>query len=219
MLRFPCLVLDHDDTVVQSEKTIGHPFFKMYLERTRPGTTISLSDYIRGCCDYGFADMCRKFWQFSEQELASEYQEWMEYVRCHIPDPYPGIREILHKQKALGGRIFVVSHSSDEIILRDYDTHFGIRPDGIYSWDLPEEKRKPAPYALEDIMQCWGYCKDEILVVDDLMLGCTMARNVGVQIAFAGWSKEDLPELAKEMEMLCDHSFYSAAELDTFLFN
>ena len=25
MLKYPCLVLDHDDTVVQSEKTIGYP--------------------------------------------------------------------------------------------------------------------------------------------------------------------------------------------------
>ncbi len=218
MLRFPCLVLDHDDTVVQSEKTIGHPFFQMYLQRTRPGTSISLADYVRGCCQYGFADMCRIFWNFSEEELKSEYEEWMDYVRCHVADPYPGIREILQKHIANDGRIFVVSHSSDETILRDYQIHFGIRPDGIYSWDLPEEKRKPAPYALEDIMEKWGYTKDQILVVDDLMLGCTMARKVGVSIAFAGWSKDNLPELAKEMEKICDYSFCSTAELDSFLF-
>lgn len=218
MLKFPCLVLDHDDTVVQSEKTLGHPFFQEYIGKTRAGATISLADYIRGCCEYGFADMCRKFWNFTEEELAEEYSLWQEYIRNHIPDPYPGIKDLLLKHKALGGKIFVVSHSSDEIITRDYITHFGFVPDGIYSWDLPEEKRKPATYALDDIIDKYGYKKEQMLVVDDLMLGCTMAKNAGVAVGFAGWSKDELPELAKEMESSCDYSFYSCEELANFLF-
>ena len=27
MLKYPCLVLDHDDTVVQSEATVNYPYF------------------------------------------------------------------------------------------------------------------------------------------------------------------------------------------------
>lgn len=219
MLKYPCLVLDHDDTVVQSEKTIGYPFFQMYLDRTRPGTTISLADYIRGCAQLGFADMCREYWQFSEEELASEFEEWMDYSRCHIPAPYPGIRELLQKHKALGGRICVVSHSAEEIIRRDYQALFDLQPDMVYAWELPEEKRKPSTYALEDIMHRYGYTRDQLLIVDDLKLACTMARAASVKIAFAGWSKTDLPELATEMENLCDESFSDPAELAKFLFD
>ena len=219
MLKYPCLVLDHDDTVVQSEKTIGYPFFQMYLDRTRPGTTISLPNYIRGCAQLGFADMCREYWQFSEEELASEFEEWMDYSRCHIPDPYPGIRELLQKHKALGGRICVVSHSAEEIIRRDYRTLFDLQPDMVYGWDLPEEKRKPSTYALEDIMGRFGYRKEQLLIVDDLKLACTMAQTANVKIAFAGWSKDDLPELAEEMEKLCDLSFYHPSDLAKFLFD
>ena len=32
MLRYPCLVLDHDDTVVQSEATVNYPFFVYILD-------------------------------------------------------------------------------------------------------------------------------------------------------------------------------------------
>ena len=32
MLKFPCLVLDHDDTVVQSEATVNYPFFVEFLK-------------------------------------------------------------------------------------------------------------------------------------------------------------------------------------------
>ena len=28
MLKYPCLVLDHDDTVVQTERAIGYPYFR-----------------------------------------------------------------------------------------------------------------------------------------------------------------------------------------------
>lgn len=219
MLKFPCLVLDHDDTVVQSEKTIGHPFFQMYLDRTRPGTVIPLPDYVRGCARLGFADMCREYWQFSEEELETEFNEWMDYSRCHIPDPYPGMKALLRKHKALGGRICVVSHSAEEIIRRDYKALFDMQPDTVYGWDLPEEKRKPSTYAIEDIMQRYGYTKEQLLIVDDLNLACTMAKKANVKIAFAGWSKEDLPEMAAEMESLCDYSFRTVAELSKFLFD
>ena len=38
MLKYKCLVLDHDDTVVQSEATINYPFFVYILDQYRPGT-------------------------------------------------------------------------------------------------------------------------------------------------------------------------------------
>ena len=36
MLKYPCLVLDHDDTVVQSEATVNYPCFCEFLEKMRP---------------------------------------------------------------------------------------------------------------------------------------------------------------------------------------
>ena len=45
MLKYKCLVLDHDDTVVQSEATINYPFFCQVLDRFRPGATITAREY------------------------------------------------------------------------------------------------------------------------------------------------------------------------------
>ena len=74
MLKYPCLVLDHDDTVVQSEATVNYPFFVYILDQYRPGTTITLEEYVEGCCHLGFADMCRKWYGFSDQELVDEFR-------------------------------------------------------------------------------------------------------------------------------------------------
>ncbi len=218
MLKYPCLVLDHDDTVVQSEATVNYPFFCYILDQFRPGTTITLEEYVRGCCDLGFADMCRKWYGFTDQELKEEYRGWQNYILDHIPAPYPGIGDILRRQKAAGGMICVVSHSCIQNITRDYETHFGLIPDAIYGWDLPEEKRKPSTFPLDDIMQRYGFQPAEMLVVDDLKPAWEMSRNAGVPIAFAAWSKLDFPAQAREMQELCDYAFNSPKALEAFLF-
>lgn len=219
MLKYPCLVLDHDDTVVQSEKTIGYPFFCQILSEYRPGQTISFQEYVLDCHNYGFAEMCRRRWQFTEQELLDEYMDWMAHVRTHIPAPFPGVGDVIHRQKEEGGLICVVSHSSIENITRDYDVHFGIQPDAIYGWDLPEELRKPNPWPLEDIMRRYGLKPEELLVVDDMKLAWMMAKPLNVPIAFAAWGKVEFPELTKEMRQLCNYSFDSTKELEAFLFD
>ena len=131
MRRYKCLVLDHDDTVVQSMKTLSYPFWCLELEIFRPGQTMTLEDYILECHNRGFAEMCRDCFHFTPEELKQEHAMWMDYVMCHTPDPYPGIDRIIHRQKEEGGIICVVSHSHKDNILRDYRTHFGIVPDAV----------------------------------------------------------------------------------------
>lgn len=219
MPKYPCLVSDHDDTVVQSETTIGYPFFCQILSRFRPGQTITLAEYLQGCHNMGFAQLCRQRWQFTPEEQEAEYRGWMDYVATHIPDPFPRIHRIIHRQKEEGGLICVVSHSSVVNITRDYDVHFGIRPDAIYGWDYPEHQRKPNPFPLLDIMERFGLSKEDLLVVDDMKLAWKMAHPLGVKLAFAGWGKQDFPDLLAEMRQISDFSFDSTEALEAFLFD
>lgn len=218
MLKYRCLVLDHDDTVVQTEKTIGYPYFCYILDQFRPGETISLEDYVRDCHELGFAEMCRKRWQFTEEEQKDEYKGWMEYVITHIPEIFPGIEKVIRRQKEEGGLLCVVSHSSVQNITRDYAVHIGVQPDTIYGWDYPEELRKPNPFPLLDIMEKYHLEPKDILVVDDMKLAWKMAEPLGVEVAFAAWGKKDFPELEEEMRSLCRWSFDDPQELEAFLF-
>lgn len=218
MLKYSCLVMDHDDTVVQSMKTMSYPFFLYVLEVFRPGKTMSFSDFVRDCHHYGFAELCRLRFGFTEKELAQEHTMWMDYVLQHTPAPYPGIENILKHQKEAGGLICVVSHSSKDNILRDYCTHFGFLPDAVYGWELPEQQRKPNPYPLQDIMRRFSLTNDQILVVDDMKLACKMAAPLGIAVAYAGWNDLGVPEIGTEMNQLCNYSFHTIQEFEEFLF-
>lgn len=219
MLKYPCLVLDHDDTVVQTERTIGYPYFRDYIERIRPGQTLSFPEYVRDCNNMIFADMCRIRWQFTEEELQEEYTGWKAYSRIHTPAVCSGMERIIRRQKELGGMVCVASLSTREIIERDFLHHFGFLPDVIYDYDLPVDQRKPSPYALTDIMDRYGFAPKDLLMVDDMKLGCQMAKSVGVTTAFAGWGKAEFPQLTEEMRTICDFSFDSTEELEKFLFD
>ena len=218
MLRYPCLVLDHDDTVVQSEATVNYPFFIDFLKEYRPGMTITQHEYISGCFHPGYIEMCRQRFGFSDEELLIEYTGWKEYIRSHVPAAYPGIGDVIRKFKQAGGILCVVSQSAQENIARDYRIHFGIEPDAIYGWDLEPEHRKPSPWALNTIMRQYGLTAQEILVVDDMKAAVGMARGASCPIAFAGWGRKEFLDICSEMERLCDFSFYSTEELEKFLF-
>ena len=218
MLKYKCLVLDHDDTVVQSEKTLGFPYFKEFMTRIRPEVDLTLADYVTGCHEMPFVDMCRIKWHFTDEELQAEWDGWKEYILTHIPDAYEGIESVIRRQKESGGLVCVVSLSGARSITRDYQAHFGMVPDAIYGWDLPKEQQKPSPYPLMDIMARYHLKPQDILVVDDMKLGWRMAKAAGVDIAFSAWSKKDFPELAGQMRGLCDFTFETCADLELFLF-
>lgn len=218
MLKYPCLVLDHDDTVVQSEATVNYPCFCEFLDKYRPGSKISLKEYTEGCYHQGFIEMCKTKYGFTDAELDEEYRYWKDYMKKHIPAPYPGIGEIIARQKAEGGLVCVISQSVRKNITRDYLTHFALEPDDIYDWDLPESHRKPNPFGLQDIMTKYQLSPSQILLVDDMKPGWEMAQKVSVPVAFAGWGRTDYPEISAEMTALCDYSFQSTENLYHFLF-
>ena len=219
MLKYPCLVLDHDDTLVKSEETINYPYFCYILDQLRPGKTITFGEYVEGCFHVGFAEMCRQWYGFTEQEMEEEYQGWKGYIRQHIPAIFPGVDEIVRRQKERGGLVCVVSHSCEEIIRRDYQAQIGVQPDAVYGWELPEEKRKPSPFPLEDIMDRFHLKPDQLLLVDDMRPGYDMAKKAGVPTAYAGWGREAFPEIFREMKQLCDFSFASTKSFKKFLFD
>ncbi len=216
-LRYPCLVLDHDDTTVNSSATIHYGAFVDYMQKYHPEGMISLEDYFRYNFHPGVIPMLRDICGLSEKELAEEEKFWTDYVRTRVPQAYPGIREILEEQRRRGGRFCVISHSFSEYIRRDYRENGLPEPDMIFGWESPAEQRKPSPWPLEEIMRVYGYRREELLVVDDLKPGYDMAKAAGVPFAAAGWAY-DIPEIEEFMRKNCGLYFKTVEALRQYLF-
>lgn len=215
-MKYKCLVFDHDDTVVNSTATIHHPCFQKYLDLRYPGRTCSLEEYFLKNFDPGFIPMCREEYGMDDEALADETAFWQAYVKEHVPDAYPGIKEIMERQKAEGGLLCVVSHSFEYNILRDFAANGLPEPDAVYGWGLPLEKRKPSPFPLLDIMEKFSLEPSEMLVIDDLKPGYVMAKACGVDFAAVGWSN-DIPAMESFMRSNCDLYFKSISALNEFL--
>ena len=79
-MRFPCLVLDHDDTVVNSTAVIHFPSFLAYLAQVRPGLSYTLDDYFRKNFDPGIIPLFKDELGFTDEELEGEYQFWQNWA-------------------------------------------------------------------------------------------------------------------------------------------
>lgn len=215
-MRYKCLVFDHDDTVVNSTATIHQPCFQEYLDKFHPGMQCSLEHYFTRNFSPGFVEMCRQEYGLSAQELHEEELYWLEYVKGHIPEAYPGIRGIMERHKAQGGLICVASHSFAHNIRRDYAANSLPEPDAVFGWEYPPEQRKPNPYPLERIMEDFSLEPSEILMIDDLRPGYDMAKSCGVDFAAVGWAN-DIEHIECFMRSNCRYYFKTVAELDEFL--
>ena len=217
MLNYRCLVLDHDDTVVRSEETVNYPSFLEALKVLRPGRTFTREEFTRWCFSPGFSALCSDYIGLTPEEIDVQYDMWRSYVATHIPPPYDGLRPILTRWKQEGGLLCVSSHSARENILRDYRLHFDLEPDQIFDWDLGEDRRKPSPYALQEIMRLYDLRPDELLMVDDLKPGYDMAHACGVPFACAGWSHDD-PEIRAFLRRFSDFYLETVQALEPLLF-
>lgn len=217
-MKYKCLVFDHDDTVVDSTATIHYPCFVEYTRTRYPGKECTLEEYFVKNFDPGFLEFCRDEYGMDDAALADETEYWRAWVNNHIPTAYPGMKELMERQRAEGGLICVVSHSFDFNILRDYEKNGLPTPDAVYGWERPLSERKPSPFPLEDIMRRFGLAPDELLMVDDLKPGYDMAVKCGVDFAAVGWSS-DVPQIERFMRQNCPNYFKSVSAFADFLQN
>ncbi|MHB1393994.1 MAG: HAD family hydrolase [Clostridia bacterium] len=216
-MKYRCLILDHDDTVVKSTPDIHYPSFAEALKVLRPEMKpLSLEEFVSYCFNPGFGELCRDIMKFSEAEQDYQYKTWKSSANNRIPDFYPGFPELIVEYKKAGGLIAVVSHSERELIARDYMLNCGLQPDLIFGWEQEEHKRKPSPYPVLETMKRFDLKNDEMLVLDDLKPGLDMARSCSIAFAAAGWS-HIIPDIKDYMKLNADYYFSTVDDFGEFI--
>ena len=219
-LRYSCLVLDHDDTAVDSTSVIHHPAHVEVMRQLRPDVTpVDLDNWFRKNFEPGIMGYLMNELGFSEEEISEEYKVWRDYTVRIDPPFFPGFLDFLREYRRRGGLIAVVSHSETDIITRHYKMATDgslFLPDLIHGWSTDESKRKPHPFPVWDIMEQYHLDREEILVVDDLKPGVLMAKAAGVAVAAAAWSHQ-IDEIQCYMKDSCDYYFQQVDEFARFI--
>jgi phosphoglycolate phosphatase-like HAD superfamily hydrolase len=203
MLKYRCLILDHDDTAIDGTAAVHYPAHVRAMEILRPGVKpVDLAGWFKKNFDPGIMAFLRGELGMTEVELKLEYNIWREFTSRAEPQFYPGFLDALAEYKDRGGRIAVVSHSESDIIRGHYGNHghgLSVVPDLIFGWELGEGKRKPSPYPLFETLRIFGLEPWQALVIDDLKPGVEMAEAAHVPVAAAGWAHQ-IPEIRTYME-------------------
>ncbi len=194
-LRFPCLVLDHDDTALDSTASIHHPAHVAAMASLRPGEpAVDLEGFFLKNFHPGFQDFLRGELAFTDAEMAVEYRIWREHAERGRPHFYPGFLDALRAHRSQGGRFVVVSHSEADIIRGHYLEAGGdLMPDAIFGWEAGEGRRKPDPWPVLETLRRFHLDPGAVLVVDDLRPGILMAQAAGVASVAAGWAHRLAP--------------------------
>ena len=172
-MKYKCLILDHDDTIVNSSATIHYPSFVEYLRDYRPSLAdnYTFESFLVKNFDPGIVSLLRDEVGLSDEEMQHEEEYWARFVQTKTPVAYDGMKEIMERFRAEGGVVIIDSHSLLRYIERDISANGLPTPDYIYSWDIPKDQRKPSPYTVLDAIKRFNVDPCEVLVVDDLKPG------------------------------------------------
>ncbi len=219
-MKFRCLILDHDDTAVDSTSSIHYPAHVEVMRILRPEQEpISLQGWFMKNFEPGIMNYLVGELQFSEEEIEKEYEVWRNFTTSRIPHFYPGFIEALSEYRRRGGTVAVVSHSEKALIERDYRNAGSAErfiPDIIFGWDYDESKRKPSLYPIHRIMNEFSLEPGELLMVDDLKPGVVMAHSARISVAAAGWG-HSIPEIRQYMRSNCIAYFETVEEFAAFI--
>jgi beta-phosphoglucomutase-like phosphatase (HAD superfamily) len=219
-MRYRCLIIDHDDTAVDSAREVHHPAHVRSMQVIRPDhRPVSVEGWLAKNSDPGLMRYLVGELRLTDQELETSYKIWREFTANATPSFYPGFLDALADFRAEGGAIVVASHSEEPVIRRHYQTAGNgdsLVPDLIFGWDDDPERRKPRPYPVYETLRRLDLRPHDVLVVDDLRPGVEMARTAGVDAAAACWS-HDLPIVREYMASHCVAAFATVAEFAKFI--
>jgi HAD superfamily hydrolase (TIGR01509 family) len=211
-----CLVLDHDDTAVDSTATIHYPAHRECMARLRPALEpVSLEGWFLKNFDPGVAHYLETELGLDRDELAAELEIWRSYTSSRTPHFYPGFVDALRRFRGRGGLVTVVSHSEAATIERHYAAA-GFSPDAVFGWDDEATRRKPNAWPVERIRERFGVAREDVVVVDDLKPGVLMARAAGVRVVAAGWGHR-IPEIEAWMRAHCEAYLPAVDDLERYL--
>lgn len=215
-MKFKCLVLDYDNTLVATVPELQYPALKYAYEANGFSGCPDLKDYLAIDFEVGIREYIKTDHPDVWEKMTNDF---INHIFSSRSPPYEGLKDILFKFAQAGGELFVASNSDVAIIESFW--HYNGLPEisGIFGWNMGREYRKPNSKSLEDILKITKFEKKNVLVLDDRESGVEMAKSLGIRSAVAGWGLV----YEKGFEWMknnsgADYFLSEVSELETLLF-
>ena len=118
----------------------------------------------------------------SEADFERSIGYFKEYYNVHNQDktlPYDGVIEMMHRLKAKGVKMAIVSNKIQSAVDDLYERFFADAVD-VAIGDSPDYKRKPAPDSCFQALKVLGSDVSEAVYVGDSEVDMETARNAGL---------------------------------------
>jgi beta-phosphoglucomutase-like phosphatase (HAD superfamily) len=188
-LKKRCLILDHDDTLMDSQYSVHYPIFLETLSMMRPNDPIpSFKEFVLLSNKYGFEGYIRAVYNFSEQEVETEITFWRTQVPLKKAKIFHEVAKVVEEFVQSNGILVVYSYSDRSMILNDYQRFFDFEPHDIIGFDNALPFRKPARAPLLKMMHAFDLKASDCLLVDDMPLLIETANRANIDMVGANWS-------------------------------
>lgn len=188
-LKKKLLILDHDDTLMDSQHTVHYPIFLETLGMMRPQVSLpSFKEFVQLSNRYGFEAYIRRVYGFNDEEVAKELAFWRKQVPRREAQVFTEVANVVSEFVLAGGILVVYSYSDSSMILSDYRRVFDFEPHDIIGFDNAQAFRKPARAPLLKMMHTFNVKPSECLLVDDMPLLINTAKRTNIEMVGANWS-------------------------------
>lgn len=128
------------------------------------------------------------------------HRDFMEYYQVHCADktrPYDGIIELIVKLREKGCLTAVVSNKADAAVQELCKQYF----DGCFDYAVGDRdgiKKKPAPDAVNEVLQHLQITKENAVYVGDSEVDIATARNAKLDSIIVSWGFREVPFLKEQ---------------------
>jgi beta-phosphoglucomutase-like phosphatase (HAD superfamily) len=193
-LRKKCLILDHDDTIINSQESIHYPLFVEVLSILRPNIQpLDFERFIEISNELGFVKMCRTLYHYTPAEIEFEYQYWKKYSSLMLVPSFDGIKELLDAFVKAGGIIIVYTMNSKDNVLDDYQRLFNITPDVIIAHDQYYVLKKPYRLSILKALHDLNLSVRDCIFIDDTPMLLELKDRLNMDFIAANWAKSAHP--------------------------
>ncbi|EKE38646.1 haloacid dehalogenase family hydrolase domain containing protein [Entamoeba nuttalli P19] len=221
-MKIKCLMIDHDDTAVNSTELINYPCYVEFMKKyysDKPILTIEM--WYEVLWNIGLIEYYKTQVGLTDEMLQFEHSYWKNYISEKPRPPFfDGFIDLLKRFKEQGGIVAVVSFSSKEVILKHYSeaTNGEFIPDEIFGYQHGHpELSKPNTYPIEQLIKKYGFKPEEMVMVDDMKEGLIMASRVkGVKSIGVQYS-EGHGKTIDKMKEYCDFIAYKVSDIAEFI--